>query len=161
MPKNEKDILTSQGLQETLELFWLTVPPIWHATRALTQKVATEEFSITPSKFHALRRIVEGHRYVSQLAGCLHLSRPNVSRMVDELVNDGFIEREPNPQDRRNIRLLLTEKGQHLFDMLHARIQTQMEEFFSRLNAQELEEVNCGLRNMHKLSEFKESPVKR
>jgi len=151
--KIEKDAIIS----DTLDLFWHSVPPLWHITRALTHTIAAEEFNITPSKFHTLRRIVEGRQYVSQLAECLHLSRPNISRMVSELVQDGYIERHSDPHDRRNVRLLVTEKGQRLFDILHNRIHAQMAELFSCLTKDELIEVNRGLFNMQKLISIKEN----
>ena len=139
------------AIRETLEQFWRSVPPVWHATRAITHTIANDEFSITPSKFHALRRIVEGRQYVSQLADCMHLSRPNISRLVDELVTDGLIERLPDPHDRRNIRLRMTEKGQQLFDAMHARVHDKMAAFFSRLSNDDLLEVQRGLSAMQKL----------
>jgi len=139
------------AIRETLELFWRSVPPIWHATRAITHSIANDEFSITPSKFHALRRIVEGRQYVSQLADCMHLSRPNISRLVDELVTDGLITRQPDAHDRRNVRLQVTEKGQKLFDAMHARVHAQMAAFFSRLSDEDLLEVQHGLSALQKL----------
>jgi len=144
----------------TLDLFWRAVPPLWHMTRALTFTIATEEFGITPSKFHALRRIVQGQQYVSQLADSLHLSRPNISRMVDELVNEGYISRQPDLQDRRNVKLILTDKGRNLFDTLHKRIQKQMVALFSRLSDNELLELERGLINMQKLVDLQESPFR-
>jgi DNA-binding MarR family transcriptional regulator len=139
------------AIRETLDLFWRSMPPIWHATRTITHTIATEEFAMTPSKFHALRRIVEGRQYVSQLADCMHLSRPNISRLVDELVTDGLIERQPDPHDRRNVRLQMTEKGQNLFSAMHARVHAQMAAFFSILSEEELTDVKRGLAAMQKL----------
>ena len=139
------------AIRETLDVFWRSVPPVWHATRAITHTIANDEFSITPSKFHALRRIVEGRQYVSQLADCMHISRPNISRLVDELVTDGLIERRPDAHDRRNVRLQMTEKGQTLYDAMHARVHDQMAAFFSRLSNDELLEVQHGLSAMQKL----------
>ena len=139
------------AIRETLDVFWRSVPPVWHATRAIIHTIANDEFSITPSKFHALRRIVEGRQYVSQLADCMHISRPNISRLVDELVTDGLIERRPDAHDRRNVRLQMTEKGQTLYDAMHARVHAQMAAFFSRLSNEELFDVQRGLTSMQKL----------
>ena len=145
-------------LRKLLDLFWHTIPPIWHATRTLTHTIATEEYGITPSKFHALRRIVDGHQSVSQLADCLHVSRPNVSRTVDELVNEGFVERLPDPEDRRGVKLLLTVKGQRLFDKLHEQINSQMVDFFAHLSDEELSEVISGLSTMQRLIDNQQYP---
>ncbi len=39
------------------------------------------------------------------------LERSSVSRLVDGLVKGGFVSREPNEKNRREVLLILTEKG--------------------------------------------------
>lgn len=149
MPEKQK--IRNGMVRETLDLFWQTVPPIWHATRYVTHQVLAEEFNITPSQFHMLRRIYEGRGSVSDLAYCMHLSRPNVSRTVDELVNDGLVKRKRDTEDRRNVLLSLTEKGQVLISDLHERIGDKMGELFSILSKEELQAVQNGLASLQKV----------
>jgi DNA-binding MarR family transcriptional regulator len=42
------------------------------------------------------------------------LSQPAMSRMVDRLAGRGLIARKADPQDRRGVRLSLTEAGREL-----------------------------------------------
>jgi DNA-binding MarR family transcriptional regulator len=58
----------------------------------------------TLSKCQESVRIGELHRHVL-------LSQPALSRMVDRLVEHGFIQRCPDPADRRGVRLSLTRAG--------------------------------------------------
>ena len=49
--------------------------------------------------------------YPSELSEAMGFSRTNATRVVDDLVGRGWIERLPCVDDRRKIRLILTEHG--------------------------------------------------
>jgi len=101
----------SRLLKETLELFRGVMLPLWHIMRAQIHQLASGKYGITSSQFHTIRRISQGDASVSALADCMRVSRPNVSRAVDDLVNNWLVNRKRDPEDRRNIHLSLTEKG--------------------------------------------------
>ncbi|AOY02075.1 MarR family winged helix-turn-helix transcriptional regulator [Jeongeupia sp. USM3] len=48
----------------------------------------------------------------STLGQILNFEKSWISRMVDQLVAEGWVERTPNPQDRRSNILVLTAAGQ-------------------------------------------------
>lgn len=144
---------------QLLEQFWQTFPPIWHSTRGLIHQTATEEFGITGSQFHTLRRIAEGKTSVSELADCMHLSRPNISRSVDELVNSGIVERERDTSDRRNVRLFLSKRGEQLIHDLHLSISKKMKVLFASLNEGEINEILAGLAGLQKVFGRQENPI--
>lgn len=67
------------------------------------------------------------------------LSQPALSRLVDRLVERGFVERCPDPADGRGVRLSLTEAGrakQRQIGLRHARSVTRT--VGSRVTASEL-----------------------
>ena len=71
----------------------------------------------TLSKSREPVRMGELHRH-------LLLSQPALSRMVDRLVERGFVARCPDPADGRGVRLSLTDAGrdiQHQIGRRHAR----------------------------------------
>lgn len=47
----------------------------------------------------------------SALADKTHLDRPTVTGMIDRLERDGWVERRPDPHDRRSFRVFLTSKA--------------------------------------------------
>lgn len=49
-----------------------------------------------------------------ELAGMMKLSTSRCSRIVERLLRKGYVERKPNPDDRRAIEVLLTAKGARL-----------------------------------------------
>jgi DNA-binding MarR family transcriptional regulator len=71
--------------------------------------------SETPASDHAIRAAIHlyqhGDRTVGQLATGLGISRGWASRVADELVERGRAEREADPDDRRVVRLRLTERA--------------------------------------------------
>jgi DNA-binding MarR family transcriptional regulator len=77
------------------------------AAEDIWQDLSIREYDVlyTLSKCREPVRIGELHRHVL-------LSQPALSRMVDRLVERGFVERCPDPTDGRGVRLSLTEAGQ-------------------------------------------------
>ncbi len=147
----KKQTVTQNDLDNLLKSFWLTVPTIWHATRSITHHTAIKEFGLTGAQFHVLGRIAEGKASVSMLADCMHLSRPNISRTVDELVNAGLVKRERDFSDRRNIALTLTQNGKKLIEDMHAEFGRKMKKRFLHLNKNEIEIVLAALNSLQKI----------
>ncbi len=53
-----------------------------------------------------------------ELAGHLCKDKPNITRLVDALVDRGFLERRPDPDDGRSYRVFLRPEGRTLRDVL-------------------------------------------
>ncbi len=51
---------------------------------------------------------------VSELAGYTGNALPATSRIVDRMIKEGLVTRNPDPEDRRAIRIRLTAKGRSL-----------------------------------------------
>lgn len=61
---------------------------------------------------------------MGELSAALSVPFSKATRMVNWLVDSGYVQRLPDPDDRRIVRVALTEKGQHL----HQSISTYMRE---------------------------------
>lgn len=141
----------SKMLMETQELFWGVMLPFWHITRAQIHELASGEYGITSSQFHIIRRISQGGASVSALADCMHVSRPNISRVVDDLVKSGLVNRKRDQDDRRNIQLSLTDKGKKMIKNLHKKYGGILAEQFSILSDEELRILTSALESMKKV----------
>jgi len=51
---------------------------------------------------------------VQEIAECVHLSQSALSRLIGRLEKDGLVERCMCPEDRRGVRVYLTDKGRAL-----------------------------------------------
>ncbi|MDU2066773.1 MAG: MarR family transcriptional regulator [Sporomusaceae bacterium] len=107
-------------------------------TRILIRKLGVLErsgatcCSITMTQCHVI--VETGRRQqisVNDLAQLLNLDKSTVSRTVDQLVNQGLLLREPDPNDRRYVSLGLTEQGRELF----LSIESRMENYFGEILA--------------------------
>lgn len=148
---------SNEQLKNAIESFWKVIPPIWHYTRSTIHRMASEEFGITTTQYHVLRRIKEGKTSVSELSSCMFVSRPNVSRAVEELVNGGWAERERDPHDRRIVYLYLTEKGRDLINQMKIRNDRFMQHMLSSLSTEELQTVTSAFGSLEKVLVGKEN----
>ena len=55
---------------------------------------------------------------MNALSDWMHLATSTMTRIVDNLVRDGYVERAQDPQDRRVVQVALTEKGEQLFQFI-------------------------------------------
>jgi DNA-binding MarR family transcriptional regulator len=118
--------------------------PIW-------SDVSLKEYDVlyTLAKTDGPVRLTDLHRRVL-------LSQPALSRMVDRLVDRGLVERCPDDDDKRVVRLTLTEAGrrcQREVGRVHARdVTAAMTAHVSDADLRELERITRAL-----LGEEKES----
>lgn len=75
----------------------------------------------------------------SDLADRLLGDYPNVTRLVDSLVERGLIERRPDPADRRRHAVYLTDQGHQIAERLIPAILEQRRKLYADLTADEIE----------------------
>ncbi|NUW46088.1 MarR family winged helix-turn-helix transcriptional regulator [Nonomuraea rhodomycinica] len=82
------------------------------ALRAHFEQV-TAAVGLTVPQAHTLIQLQEPQR-MGTMAGHLHCEPSHVTAIADSLEAGGLLRREPDPDDRRAKRLVLTEAGQEL-----------------------------------------------
>lgn len=141
----------TDALEQTLDKFWETVPPLWGYIRSHIRTVATEKFDISVEQFHILRFIRHGHSSVSDLADVRKISRPAVSHGVDALVNKGLVTRTTNKEDRRYIELELTPEGNALLDSVFSATRAWMRLILEDFSQEDLEDAVRGMEVLKKM----------
>ena len=84
----------------------------------------------------------------SDISRVLFLARANVTRLTDDLVRRGYLHREPSTQDRRVLRLSLTEAGAGLVNETMPHAWDMHRAVWSALNQEQLagaEDVFCAI----------------
>jgi MarR family transcriptional repressor of emrRAB len=84
----------------------------------------------------------------SDLSDALISSRTNVTRLTDEMVSAGLVNRQASTQDRRRIELSLTEAGQVLIERVLPVIWALVDEQWSDFSAAEIVEFDRLLRKL-------------
>jgi len=78
--------------------------------------------NIPPAQLRVLTIIAASrHTNMSRLAEALDVVPSSASRLCDRLEATGLLRREPDPRDRREVRLLLTRQARRLLDELRER----------------------------------------
>ena len=144
-------IAESQVLEQTLDKFWETIPPLWGYIRAHIRAIATENFDISVEQFHILRYIRRGDCSVSELADARNISRPAISQGVDALVNKGLVMRRQSKEDRRYVELELTPEGNALLDSVFQNTREWMKSSLESLSQEELELAMRGMEMLKKM----------
>src|SRR4026208_715783 len=83
------------------------------------------------------------------------------SQLVDKLVQNGFIKREEDPQDRRAKLLNLTDKGRELIQQGIEERYRWVEELGSKLSAEERTQISAALNIMTRVAQELEEPVQQ
>ena len=138
-------------LEQALDRFWETIPPLWGRVRSHIRAVATENFDISVEQFHILRFIRRGHGSVSELADVRNISRPAISQGVDALVNRGLVTRTQSKEDRRYVELELTPEGNDLLDSVFQDTRDWMKESLEQFSQEELDLAVHGMDVLKKM----------
>lgn len=81
----------------------------------------------------------------TKLAVALGVTPPNVTGIVDRLVEQGLLVRQDSPEDRRALLLRITEEGESVLSGLRERRTGVMREILEYLDAEDLSQLAKGL----------------
>jgi DNA-binding MarR family transcriptional regulator len=88
----------------------------------------------------------EGSLTISQIGGEAMISRAQMTQSIDKLTSLGMLRRVPDPDDRRKIYIVLTEKGRKTIAELDAVLKKHLTKTLSWLDDKELEKVLDSLK---------------
>jgi len=83
---------------------------------------------------------------VKELAEILRTDKSAISRSVEELVQKGFVERNPSKEDRRYVELRLLPKGQERFEKIEHDMYVKFKEVWEWIPEEKREQVLESLR---------------
>jgi len=103
-------------------------------------KPLRNQTSITPGGMFVLGSLKRhGTQSMSDIGKCLSMPKPHVTVIVDKLIEEGYVERQSDPKDRRIVNILLTEKGLKDFENIKQEISENLKIKLSKLSNEELE----------------------
>lgn len=101
----------SEKFVESYLLFQLAV---------ISQSLSAEFYSylrakgVSPARWRLLVNLIDGDMFVSELVKNTLFEQSRVTKIVDQLAQDGLVVRRPDKQDRRRVKVQLTPKGREL-----------------------------------------------
>jgi DNA-binding MarR family transcriptional regulator len=103
-------------------------------------KPLKHQSSITPGGMFVLGSLKRnGTQSMSDIGKCLSMPKPHVTVIVDKLIEEGWVERQSDPSDRRIVNILLTGKGFEVFESIKLEISENLKIKLSKLSEVEQE----------------------
>lgn len=106
--------------------------------REIARELESECCGVSLSQCHVLMEIRElGESTIKDLSEILELDKSTLSRTVDGMLNIGLVNREIDPEDRRFMKLSLTEQGKKLADSINEKCDSYYESVFGLIPQKE------------------------
>src|SRR3989304_898221 len=90
-----------------------------HVMRTVAAELRRSGYAIVPGHYHLLTMLARERYSLSEIAERQLVSLATTSRSISTLVERGWVDRVPDPGDRRIIRLALTDEGQAVLAAIH------------------------------------------
>ena len=85
---------------------------------------------------------------MSELADLARVRKQTMAQAVDQLERTGYVERRPNPRDRRSRLVFLTGRGASVTPVTHAAAARVEERWAELTSPAELEALRASLRSL-------------
>ena len=109
--------------------------------------------SIGTARLSALSALATaGPLSLAQLAAADKVRAPTMSRIVDALVKDRLVTRDPVPTDRRTVRIAITEDGRDTLSRERSGRVRQLADRLERLGESEQRALQRGIELLDRLS---------
>jgi DNA-binding MarR family transcriptional regulator len=107
---------------------------VWTLLR-LSRMIERAQTELTVPQYRVLRLVGAGEESSARVADRLSVRRPTLTAAADGLVASGYLAREPDPSDRRVVRLCLTPSGSEVLDRTNAALRERLGEVLAGLPA--------------------------
>ena len=145
----DKDILDSVAF----DLF-STLPLVHRSiSRKLIKTVVTSfKEDIAPPHFQIMKLLEEaGTLHVAEIGERLQIARPQMTHLIDRLVELDIVERETNEEDRRMLNIRLKDKGKSIIKARDKQVINATREALSGLTDDELKQLSMSLNNIKEI----------
>src|SRR5579875_3825583 len=103
---------------------------------------------LTPPQLFLLNHLREQPAQPSELAREQHVGMSAITAVVDGLVARGLVERCPDPQDRRAVRLVITPTGREVCAEVEARVLEATRELLAPLSPAQRARLGAALADL-------------
>jgi DNA-binding MarR family transcriptional regulator len=134
------------------DLLLSTMPNLMRTIGGIARQRRPEgDEAVNPGQIHLLHLLARKPRSLRELAVTHHVTPSTMSRMVDLLVGRGWVARQADPEDRRQVVLSLTPIGQAKLAEAEALLREAVAGLLGQLDAEERGRLYDGLRALGSL----------
>jgi DNA-binding MarR family transcriptional regulator len=139
-----------------LQPFQLVIRELANAYQAFVAHDVHElrETGLTHAQFDVLATLGNTSGFpMGELSKRTLIAKGTLTGVVDRLERRGLVARSPNPNDRRSLRVALTDDGQRLFEQIFPRHLRKLEKRFEGMPKEEIEELARCLARVRRIFE--------
>ncbi len=119
---------------------------------ALTRLFLTRTtICVSRTEVGVLRSLMARPRRITELAAEERVTQPAITLLVNRLADRGWLERVPDPTDRRAVLVSLTEAGRETFERLKAEYRALLHEEMAALQDAEIETLASAVAILDKV----------
>ena len=112
-------------------------------------KAELTQHGLLPHHYEIMRMLHEsGQLHISSIADRLFIPRPQMTYLIDRLVEIGIVERNTDPSDRRMLDIQLSSKGKLIIEEHRKHIRNALKESMADIPDDELNDVSASLQKI-------------
>ncbi len=113
------------------------------------------EYQLTIPQFCVLKHLGKlGGLQLGELASCCHLSRSTMTGVIDTMEKSKIVVRAKNPEDRRSLLVVMTDKGKQIYNKL-PKEEILTTDYCDAINSEEIRVINELLIKVSKIFSLK------
>ncbi len=143
--------VNGDGVDDALQQVEHQLSIFWRRARSLSHQLSRQVHPDMEPAAYGLLSIIrkEGPMRLTELASCIGVGKPSVSRQIAFLESIGMVYKEADPQDGRAQSIRLTPKGE---EKMHQVQDARRQAFRERLGEWPLEEIRTLAEYMDRLN---------
>lgn len=99
---------------------------------------ARTDLPVSRTETAVLRAVLTQPRRITELAAGEGVTQPAISRVVNRLAENGWVERDPDPEDGRAVMVTITTAGQALYETVRAEYRALLHEEMASLSDEDI-----------------------
>ncbi len=131
------------------------IMPLFHRAikkKLFQNKTTLVQHGLLPPHYEIMRMLHEsGQVHISNIADRLFIPRPQMTHLIDKLVDTGMVERNTDQSDRRMLDIQLTSKGNKVIEEHRKHIRDALRESMANLTNDELADVSASLQKIREV----------
>lgn len=106
--------------------------------------------NVSPLQFHILGMLNEKTSMtMTELANDMLISKQQLTPMIDKLIDGNFVVRENDKDDRRIIKISLTDEGRELLQAQTNEVLDILRKKFESVNSEELKKLDAAFKQIY------------
>lgn len=106
---------------------------------------AHTDLPISRTEMAVLRAVLTRPRRITDLAAGEGVTQPAITRVVNRLAENDWVERDPDPGDGRVVMVTITPAGEKLCDTVRAEYRALLHEEMAALSAEDIETLDRAI----------------